>query len=47
MTYGVAKVPETFVVSPDGVVVQHFAGGVTQADLDKVIKAYETPVASG
>ncbi len=42
VSYGIAKVPETFVVSPDGIVVQRFAGGVTEADLDKVITAYET-----
>jgi cytochrome c biogenesis protein CcmG/thiol:disulfide interchange protein DsbE len=47
VAYGVAQVPETFVVSPDGVVVQHFPGGVTQADLDNVIKAYEGQAAAG
>ena len=47
VTYGVAQVPETFVVSPDGVVVEHFAGGVTQARLDKVITAYSGQAATG
>jgi cytochrome c biogenesis protein CcmG/thiol:disulfide interchange protein DsbE len=47
VAYGVAQVPETFVVSPDGVVVQHFPGGITQADLDNVIKAYEGQSGSG
>jgi cytochrome c biogenesis protein CcmG/thiol:disulfide interchange protein DsbE len=47
VAYGVAQVPETFVVSPDGVVVQHFPGGVTQADLDNVIKAFEGPGGAG
>jgi cytochrome c biogenesis protein CcmG/thiol:disulfide interchange protein DsbE len=47
VAYGVAQVPETFVVSPDGVIVQHFPGGVTQADLDNVIKAYEGQAGSG
>ena len=29
VAYGVAQVPETFVIAPDGIVVQRFAGGVT------------------
>jgi cytochrome c biogenesis protein CcmG/thiol:disulfide interchange protein DsbE len=47
VAYGVAKVPETFVISPDGIVVQHFPGGITQASLDNVIKAYEGQGAPG
>ena len=43
VAYGVAQVPETFVVSPTGVVVHRFAGAVTQADLERVIAAYEEP----
>jgi len=41
VAYGVAQVPETFVVAPNGTVVQRFAGGVTRADLDGLIAAYE------
>ena len=41
VAYGVAKVPESFVISPDGIVVQRFAGGVTRAMLDEVIDFYE------
>lgn len=41
VAYGVAKVPETFVVAPNGTVVHRFAGGVTRADLEEVIAAYE------
>jgi cytochrome c biogenesis protein CcmG/thiol:disulfide interchange protein DsbE len=41
VAYGVAQVPETFVVAPNGLVVHRFAGGVTKADLDEVIAAYE------
>jgi cytochrome c biogenesis protein CcmG/thiol:disulfide interchange protein DsbE len=43
VAYGVAQVPETFVIAPNGVVVQRFAGAVTRADLDAVIAAYEEP----
>jgi len=43
VAYGVAQVPETFVVAPDGTVVQRFAGAVTRADLDGVIARYEEP----
>jgi cytochrome c biogenesis protein CcmG/thiol:disulfide interchange protein DsbE len=37
ISYGVAAVPETFLVSPNGVVMTKFIGGVTQADLDAEI----------
>ncbi len=39
--YGVAQVPETFVIAPNGTVVQRFAGAVTRAELDGLIAAYE------
>lgn len=35
--YGVAKVPETYVVAPDGRVVAKLVGGVTRAGIDQVI----------
>jgi cytochrome c biogenesis protein CcmG/thiol:disulfide interchange protein DsbE len=41
VAYGVAQVPETFVVAPDGTVVHRFAGSVTKAALDEVIGAAE------
>jgi cytochrome c biogenesis protein CcmG/thiol:disulfide interchange protein DsbE len=41
VAYGVAQVPETFVIAPNGTVVQRFAGAVTRADLDEVIGAAE------
>jgi cytochrome c biogenesis protein CcmG/thiol:disulfide interchange protein DsbE len=46
VAYGVAQVPETFVISPNGTVVQRFAGAVTRADLDGVIALYEGPGSS-
>jgi cytochrome c biogenesis protein CcmG/thiol:disulfide interchange protein DsbE len=47
VAYGVAQVPETFVIAPNGVVVQRFAGAVTRAELDEVIARYEDPVGTG
>jgi cytochrome c biogenesis protein CcmG, thiol:disulfide interchange protein DsbE len=41
VAYGVAQVPETFVIAPSGVVVHRFAGGVTRAELDGLIEAFE------
>jgi cytochrome c biogenesis protein CcmG/thiol:disulfide interchange protein DsbE len=41
VAYGVAQVPESFVIAPNGVVVQRFGGKVTRAALDEVIAAYE------
>jgi cytochrome c biogenesis protein CcmG, thiol:disulfide interchange protein DsbE len=41
VAYGVAQVPESFVIAPNGVVVQRFAGKVTRAALDEVIASYE------
>jgi len=37
VSFGVAAVPETFLVSPKGVVTSKFIGGVTAADLDAEI----------
>ena len=37
LDYGVTKVPESYVVAPNGLVVAGFFGGVTAAGLDKVI----------
>lgn len=40
LDWGVAKVPETFVVNPDGVVVVKTISTVTEADLDRFIARY-------
>jgi cytochrome c biogenesis protein CcmG/thiol:disulfide interchange protein DsbE len=40
VAFGVAQVPETFVISPTGVVVQRFAGAVTRQGIEDVIAAY-------
>jgi cytochrome c biogenesis protein CcmG/thiol:disulfide interchange protein DsbE len=41
VAYGVAQVPETFVISPNGTVVQRYAGAVTRAQLEELIASYE------
>jgi cytochrome c biogenesis protein CcmG, thiol:disulfide interchange protein DsbE len=38
--YGMVRVPETFLVAPDGTVVRRLIGGVTAADLDRLLDAY-------
>lgn len=40
VSYGVARVPESFLVAPDGTVVQRLVGGVTAAGLDDLLRAY-------
>lgn len=37
INFGVAAVPETYLVSPSGIVTTKFIGGVTQADLEAEI----------
>ena len=39
--YGVARVPESFLVAPNGIVVQRLVGGVTAAEVDDLIAQYE------
>lgn len=39
--YGVARVPESFLVAPTGIVVQRLVGGITAAQLDDLIAQYE------
>ncbi len=41
VAYGVARVPESFLVAPDGTVVQRLVGGVTRAGLDDLLLQYE------
>jgi cytochrome c biogenesis protein CcmG/thiol:disulfide interchange protein DsbE len=40
LDYGMVKVPETFVVAPDGTVVTRLIGGVTADQLDAVIARF-------
>jgi len=46
LAFGVTKVPESYVISPDGQVVAKFEG-VTQAKLDAVIAGFEAQSGSG
>ncbi|HEX4867921.1 MAG TPA: TlpA disulfide reductase family protein [Acidimicrobiales bacterium] len=41
VAYGVARVPESFLVAPDGTVVQRLVGGVTDAQLEGLLDQYE------
>ena len=41
VAYGVAQVPETFVIAPNGTVVQRFVGPVSRGALDELIASYE------
>jgi len=41
VSYGVARVPESFLVSPSGIVVQRLVGGVTAGQLITLIAEYE------
>jgi cytochrome c biogenesis protein CcmG/thiol:disulfide interchange protein DsbE len=45
VAYGVARVPESFLVAPDGTVVQRLVGGVTAAQLDDLLAQYEAAAA--
>jgi len=41
LDWGVAKVPESFLVAPTGIVVERFQGGVVAADVRQLIDRYE------
>jgi cytochrome c biogenesis protein CcmG, thiol:disulfide interchange protein DsbE len=43
VSYGVIKVPETYVISPSGLVVAKLIGGVTAERLDGLIAKYSAP----
>jgi cytochrome c biogenesis protein CcmG/thiol:disulfide interchange protein DsbE len=45
--YGVLKVPETYLVTPAGFVVQRYTGGVTQQMLEQDIAAFEAAASGG
>ncbi len=40
LDWGVARIPESYLVSPDGVVMAKFVSGVTQAQLDAAIARF-------
>jgi len=44
LDWGVAKIPESYLVAPTGQVVARFVSGVTKAELDSVIAKYSEPV---
>ena len=45
VAYGVPQVPESFLVAPNGVVVQRLVGGVTAAGLNSLIEQLEAAAA--
>lgn len=46
LDWGVAKVPESFLVSPTGVVVERFQGGVRAQEVEDLIAQYERQAAT-
>jgi cytochrome c biogenesis protein CcmG/thiol:disulfide interchange protein DsbE len=44
LDWGVARVPESYLVAPTGVVVERFVSGVTRAQLDAAIARYTEAV---
>lgn len=38
--FGATGVPETFIVTPNGIVVERILGGITQDGLNRLIDAY-------
>lgn len=46
VAFGVARVPESFIVAPDGTVVQRLVGGVTAAQLDRILAQFEAAAAA-
>lgn len=46
LDWGVAKVPESFLVSPTGVVVQRYQGGVVAVDVEAAIDEFEAEAAA-
>lgn len=47
LDWGVAKVPESFLVSPTGVVVERFQGGIVASDVEQIISQLEAQASDG
>lgn len=41
VAYGIAKVPESWLIAPNGIVVERFAGEITARELDEAIAHFE------
>jgi cytochrome c biogenesis protein CcmG/thiol:disulfide interchange protein DsbE len=46
ISYGVAAVPETYLVAPTGIITSKFIGGVTKADIEAEIARLGAPAES-
>ena len=47
ISFGVAAVPETYLVAPNGIITTKFTGGVTQADIESEIARLSGTQAAG
>jgi cytochrome c biogenesis protein CcmG/thiol:disulfide interchange protein DsbE len=47
VAYGIAQVPESWLIAPDGTIVYRFANQVTRKDLDDALVAFTTPSGGG
>lgn len=45
--FQIRKIPETFLVAPSGLVVQHFIGGIVEEDVVAIIEANDPGLAAG
>ena len=43
VAYGIAQVPESWLIAPNGIIVERFAGEVTARELDEAIAHFEGP----
>lgn len=47
ITFQISLVPESFLIAPSGIVVQHFTGGIEAADVQETISANDFPASQG
>lgn len=47
VAFEISNVPESFLIAPSGVVVQHFIGGIVAGDVQESIIANDLPVSQG
>lgn len=47
VAFEISNVPESFLIAPSGLVVQHFIGGIVAGDVQQSIVANDLPVSQG